>query len=100
MRAVIYSALMFFEFFICYCFPAQELMTQSKELPDILYCTNWYRYQKHSKDVLTFLGKCQVPITLNVGGMVELDLRTAVAALKTMVSYSMFLRTMTLLSEG
>nr|CAH7750487.1 unnamed protein product [Callosobruchus chinensis] len=67
-RAVVYAALMFFEFFICYCFPAQakwyENMTSSST---------------YAKATLLLQGKSQIKVMFTVGGFLHLNLQTGLA---------------------
>nr|CAH7750495.1 unnamed protein product [Callosobruchus chinensis] len=67
-RAVVYAALMFFEFFICYCFPAQA---------------KWYENMgsrsPYAKATLLLQGKCQIEVIFTAGGFLELNLQTALS---------------------
>ncbi|VEN34576.1 unnamed protein product [Callosobruchus maculatus] len=102
-RAVVYAALMFFEFFICYCFPAQALVDESEKVVEGLYNSKWYQHmgtsKTHAKATVLLQGKSQLKVMFTVGGFLNLNLQTGLSAVKTMVSYSMFLRTMTVLAE-
>ncbi|CAH2002733.1 unnamed protein product [Acanthoscelides obtectus] len=81
-RAFFYAALIFFEFLICYCVPSQE----------------WYEHvgstAPYGKAMVLLQGKSQMSVMLTAGGFLNMDLQTGLATLKTMVSYSMFLKTM------
>ncbi|CAH2011056.1 unnamed protein product [Acanthoscelides obtectus] len=89
---------MFFEFFICYCYPAQDLTDEADKLSESIYSSRWYDYPIYQKDVLMLTGKTQIQVIFTVGGILKLDLPTGMAAIKTMFSYSMFLRTMTMIN--
>ncbi|CAH2002731.1 unnamed protein product [Acanthoscelides obtectus] len=97
-RALIYAALIFFEFFICYCVPFQELVDESGKLVECLYDSRWYEHvgstAPYAKAMLLLQGKSQMNVMLTAGGFLNMNLQTGIATLKTMVSYSMFLRTM------
>ncbi|CAH1997784.1 unnamed protein product [Acanthoscelides obtectus] len=97
-RALIYAALIFFEFFICYCVPFQELVDESGKLVECLYDSRWYEHvgstAPYAKAMLLLQGKSQMNVMLTAGGFLKMNLQTGLATLKTMVSYSMFLKTM------
>nr|XP_023019279.1 uncharacterized protein LOC111508090 [Leptinotarsa decemlineata] len=99
-RAILYATTMFFEFFVCYCLPAQHLADEVDKLSENIYCSKWYKYPQYSKDVLILVGKFQLKMLISAGGFANIDLKTGFAALKTMVSYCMFLRTMGYNSEA
>nr|CAI5837753.1 unnamed protein product [Callosobruchus analis] len=67
-RAVVYAALMFFEFFICYCFPAQA---------------KWYENMssssRYAKAMLLLQGKSQIKVMFTVGGFLNLNLQTGLS---------------------
>nr|CAI5847028.1 unnamed protein product [Callosobruchus analis] len=98
--AAVYAAQMFFEFFICYCCPAQELKDEAELLSESLYFNNWHLHPAYYKDIAIFLGKSRIQVIYSAGGLMNLDLQTGMAAVKTMVSYSMFLQTMTQLEAA
>ncbi|CAH2002728.1 unnamed protein product [Acanthoscelides obtectus] len=102
-RAVVYAALMFFEFFICYCIPAQALIDESEKLVEGLYNSNWYEHMgssaSYGKAMTLLQGKSQMRVMFTIGGFLNLNMQTGLAAVKTMVSYSMFLKTMTGLED-
>ncbi|CAH1956126.1 unnamed protein product [Acanthoscelides obtectus] len=95
LAAILYAAQMFFEFFICYCFPAQDLTNEAELLSVTMFGTNWYLYPAYYKDMMLFLGKSRLKVIYSAGGLFDLNRQTGMAALKNMVSYSMFLHTMT-----
>nr|CAH7750498.1 unnamed protein product [Callosobruchus chinensis] len=66
-RAVVYAALMFFEFFICYCFPAQA------------WYENMGSRSPYAKATLLLQGKCQIEVIFTAGGFLELNLQTALS---------------------
>ncbi|KAG5885620.1 hypothetical protein JTB14_006166 [Gonioctena quinquepunctata] len=92
-RAFLYATTMFFELYICYCLPAQQLIDAVETLPTNIYCTDWYQYPQHAKDVLIFLGQSQLDVSISAGGFARIDVQTGYAAFKTMISYCAFLRT-------
>nr|ALR72561.1 odorant receptor OR16 [Colaphellus bowringi] len=98
-RAVLYASTMFFELYICYCLPAQDLIDEAEKLPISIYCSKWYQYPNHFKDVLLLLGQFQLNMLISAGGVAILDIQTGFAALKSMVSYFAFLRTVGASSE-
>ncbi|VEN46151.1 unnamed protein product, partial [Callosobruchus maculatus] len=79
LKTVVYSALMFFEFFICYCYPAQDLTDEADKLSESIYSSGWYDYPIHQKDVLMLTGKTQIQVIFTVGGILKLDLPTGMA---------------------
>ncbi|VEN36223.1 unnamed protein product [Callosobruchus maculatus] len=98
-KFVLSTVYTFFVFFICYCYPAQELTTEAENLAESVYACEWYNFPEFQKDVLILLGKSRIKVAFNMGGILDLNLETGMAAVKAILSYSMFLRTMTLL-EG
>ncbi|VEN37306.1 unnamed protein product [Callosobruchus maculatus] len=99
LRAVVYAALMFFEFFICYCFPAQSLVDESQKIATTFFDSGWYNHLKYHRNTILLLGKAQLQVNFTVGGFLNLDLQTGLTMARSMFSYSMFLRTMTILKE-
>nr|CAH7750499.1 unnamed protein product [Callosobruchus chinensis] len=82
-RAVVYAALMFFEFFICYCFPAQASVDESEKVVEALYNSKWYENMgsrsPYAKATLLLQGKCQIEVIFTAGGFLELNLQTALS---------------------
>nr|CAI5837749.1 unnamed protein product [Callosobruchus analis] len=66
-RAVVYAALMFFEFFICYCFPAQA------------WYENMSSSSRYAKAMLLLQGKSQIKVMFTVGGFLNLNLQTGLS---------------------
>ncbi|CAH2004119.1 unnamed protein product [Acanthoscelides obtectus] len=98
--AAVYAAQMFFEFFICYCCPAQDLKDEAELLSQALYFNDWHLHPSRYKNFAILLGKSQIKVIYSAGGLMNLDLQTGMAAVKTMLSYSMFLQTMTQLEAN
>nr|CAI5837754.1 unnamed protein product [Callosobruchus analis] len=82
-RAVVYAALMFFEFFICYCFPAQALVDESEKVVQSLYNSKWYENMssssRYAKAMLLLQGKSQIKVMFTVGGFLNLNLQTGLS---------------------
>ncbi|CAH1995064.1 unnamed protein product [Acanthoscelides obtectus] len=96
-KILLYSGFMFFEFFICFCYPAQDLTAGAEKLANSIYFSDWSEYPNHHREILLLLGKSQIRVVFTAGGLLEVDLKTGMAALKSVFSYSMFLRTMTMI---
>ncbi|CAH2002400.1 unnamed protein product [Acanthoscelides obtectus] len=92
LRTLAYVAIYNVEFFVCYCFPSQILMDYSEGLSDTLYFTKWYQYPKFNKMVLLLLCQLQVTVAFNVRGIASFGYDIGLRAIKTVVSYCMFLR--------
>ncbi|CAH1099317.1 unnamed protein product [Psylliodes chrysocephalus] len=87
------------EIFLCYSIPAQLLMDEAAKVTKSIYLSNWYEYPKYAKDVLPIMIRNQKPLTITAGGFVMIDLKMFMAACKTIVSYSMYLNTMTQIQQ-
>nr|CAH7762641.1 unnamed protein product [Callosobruchus chinensis] len=82
LRAVVYAALMFFEFFICYCFPAQSLVDESQKIATSFFDSGWYNHLKYYRSTILLLGKAQQQVNFTVGGFLNLDLQTGLTVNK------------------
>nr|CAI5820265.1 unnamed protein product [Callosobruchus analis] len=101
LRAVVYAALMFFEFFMCYCFPAQSLVDEviacfdslkfansSQKIATTLFDSGWYNHIKYYRSTILLLGKAQLQANFTVGGFLNLDLQTGLAVNELIVNVS------------
>nr|CAH7744993.1 unnamed protein product [Callosobruchus chinensis] len=77
--AAVYAAQMFFEFFICYCCPAQELKDEAELLSGALYFNDWHLHPAYYKDIAILLGKSSIKVIYSAGGLMNLDLQTGMA---------------------
>ncbi|XP_023019277.1 odorant receptor 22a [Leptinotarsa decemlineata] len=92
-RAFVYTTAGCTAFMICFCYPCQDMIDEATKISSSIYFSNWYKYPEHSKSTQMILLRGQKTMNIRAGGFLEMDLRTGLATLKTMVSYSMFLRT-------
>nr|CAI5862275.1 unnamed protein product [Callosobruchus analis] len=78
-KILAYSGFIFFEFFVCYCYPAQDLTVDAEQLANSIYFSEWYKYPNHCKEILMLVGKSQIRVVFTAGGLLELDLPTGMA---------------------
>nr|CAI5829648.1 unnamed protein product [Callosobruchus analis] len=77
--AALYAAQMFFEFFVCYCFPAQDLTDEAELLSVTLYSNNWNLYPAYYKDIMIFLGKSRLEVIYSAGGLLNINHQTGMS---------------------
>ncbi|KAJ8967750.1 hypothetical protein NQ314_002629 [Rhamnusium bicolor] len=95
-KAISYISAGMFQYIICYCSPAQALSDEADEITNRTYFSKWNEHTTQSVKTATLmiLGRSQKKVLITAGGFIKIDLETCLKTLKTMVSYSMFLRTM------
>ncbi|XP_050505037.1 uncharacterized protein LOC126883487 isoform X1 [Diabrotica virgifera virgifera] len=81
---------------LCYSIPAQALMDQADEVSHSVYFSKWYDYPHYAKHVWQIMVRDARRIEITAGGFVMIDLKMFMAAVKTIISYCMFLRTVSL----
>ncbi|CAH1986776.1 unnamed protein product [Acanthoscelides obtectus] len=80
-------------FMKCFSIPAQRLTDEASMVGINIYFSPWHNHPKHSKPVIMIIARCQKLVKIIPCGLFELSLETGLAAIRAMVSYSMFLKT-------
>nr|CAI5824709.1 unnamed protein product [Callosobruchus analis] len=84
-KILLYSGFMFFEFFICFCYPAQDLTAAAEKLANSIYFSDWYDYPNHHKEILMLIGKSQIRVVFMAGGLLEALKTTMIDRIISMV---------------
>ncbi|XP_049820788.1 odorant receptor 22b-like [Aethina tumida] len=95
-NGVAYVAQSFFQIYVLYCKPCQDVSDQSMEITDSLFGTDWYNSDNESlkKLFLMVMMKCSEPITISTFcGVYNINLMACVAVFKTTYSFYSFLNT-------
>ncbi|VEN59359.1 unnamed protein product [Callosobruchus maculatus] len=79
--------------FTCYAWPAQAMMNEANAVRNAVYLSDWHLYSGHQKHILIVLMGCLKTIEIKAGGILRIDMEMFMMSCKTMVSYCMFLRT-------
>nr|UTN00927.1 odorant receptor [Semanotus bifasciatus] len=89
------------QYSVCYCVPAQAISDEAYATAYSIYSSKWYEHPTHSVKiaVLMIMAKAQHTLPIVAGGFLIVNLDTCFKTIKTMVSYCMFLRTMTVQPE-
>ncbi|CAG9858899.1 unnamed protein product [Phyllotreta striolata] len=94
-EAVVHTIAGLNEIGLCYSIPAQMFMDEAAEIRNSIYFSNWYQRPRLAKEIIPLLIREQKPLTITAGGFVMIDLQMFLVACKTILSYSMFLNTIT-----
>nr|CAI5865528.1 unnamed protein product [Callosobruchus analis] len=79
--------------FTCYAWPAQAMMNEANAVRNTVYLCDWHVYSEHQKYILIILMGSLKTIEIKAGGILRIDMEMFMMSCKTMVSYCMFLRT-------
>ncbi|CAH1999455.1 unnamed protein product [Acanthoscelides obtectus] len=92
-RPLLYTSFGLFQFFICYCAYSQALINEANNVYMNIYLSEWQESIRPAKSAIMIIAMAQKEIEITAGGIANIDLKTGLATLKTMISYCMFLRT-------
>nr|ALR72571.1 odorant receptor OR28 [Colaphellus bowringi] len=87
------------EICLCYSIPAQTLMNEADEVGKNAYFSKWYEHPKDAKLILQIMIRDQKRMVITAGDFVRIDMEMFLTACKTIVSYCMFLRTMSMVDQ-
>ncbi|VEN37431.1 unnamed protein product, partial [Callosobruchus maculatus] len=85
-------ALTLIEFFGAFFIPAQLCINQAEEIKYSAYFSKWYEHPQYYRHISMMIVRDSLSIRMNAGGIVGLDLETALNVGKLTGSYYMFLR--------
>ncbi|KAG5898285.1 hypothetical protein JTB14_008628 [Gonioctena quinquepunctata] len=77
-----------------YCIPAHSLVDEAEKVSYSIFSSKWYEHPKYAKEIMMIMIGSKTNLTIKACGILNIDLVTCLSTVKTMVSYSMFLRTM------
>nr|CAH7732188.1 unnamed protein product [Callosobruchus chinensis] len=80
-------------FLQCFSIPAQRLTDEASKVGVNTYFSRWYRYPEYVKPLIIVMSRSHNLVKIVPCGILELNLEQGLAAIKAMVSYSMFLKT-------
>nr|CAH7760979.1 unnamed protein product [Callosobruchus chinensis] len=70
-------AMTLIEFFGAFCIPAQLCINQAEEIKNSAYSSKWYEHPKYKRHISMIIARDSLGITINAGGIVKVDLETA-----------------------
>ncbi|VEN37428.1 unnamed protein product [Callosobruchus maculatus] len=85
-------AMTLIEFFGAFFIPAQLCINQAEEIKYSAYFSKWYEHPQYYRHISMMIARDSLSIRMNAGGIVRLDLETALNVVKLTGSYYMFLR--------
>ncbi|KAG5885622.1 hypothetical protein JTB14_006168 [Gonioctena quinquepunctata] len=91
--ALLYCAAVCVALMLCFCCPCQDLTDEADRIRTSIYFSDWYRFPEYAKATMMILMRGQKMMIIEAGAFMRMDLQTGLSTIKTMVSYSMFLRT-------
>nr|CAI5842987.1 unnamed protein product [Callosobruchus analis] len=94
LRPMLYTSFGLFQFIICYCAYSQALISEANDVYVNIYLSEWQGSLGSAKSVMMIIAMAQKELKIKAGGIANIDLKTGLDTLKTMISYCMFLRTM------
>nr|CAI5826696.1 unnamed protein product [Callosobruchus analis] len=65
------------EFFGAFCIPAQLCINQAEEIKNSAYSSKWYEHPQYKRHISMIIARDSLGITINAGGIVKVDLETA-----------------------
>ncbi|CAH1119197.1 unnamed protein product, partial [Phaedon cochleariae] len=80
-------------FIIIYSIPTQHLKDEAANVTNTAYSTKWYGTPEFGTSVLMMMANGRRYVKISAGSLIDINLQTSLATIKTMVSYCMFLRT-------
>nr|CAH7766228.1 unnamed protein product [Callosobruchus chinensis] len=94
LRPMLYTSFGLFQFIICYCAYSQALIDEANDVSLNIYLSGWQTSLCSAKSIMMIIAMAQKEVKIQAGGIANIDLKTGLDTLKTMISYCMFLRTM------
>nr|CAI5844639.1 unnamed protein product [Callosobruchus analis] len=93
-RATLFATGTLFQFVVFYCKPAQDLTDEAERTFNSAYFSKWYENLGNAQPTKNIIVQSQQRVFITAGRIIDINLATGLATVKTMVSYCMFLRTM------
>ncbi|VEN37426.1 unnamed protein product, partial [Callosobruchus maculatus] len=72
--------------------PSKHIAEQAEEIKYSAYFSKWYEHPQYYRHISMMIVRDSLSIRMNAGGIVGLDLETALNVVKLTGSYYMFLR--------
>nr|UTN00931.1 odorant receptor [Semanotus bifasciatus] len=95
LKSCLYTAAVFFQFIVIYSIPSQMLTDEADNTVDSIWLSKWYESSTSMKFYLKqIILRSQRSVCISVGKISIISLSTCFATTKTILSYYMFLRTM------
>ncbi|VEN49689.1 unnamed protein product [Callosobruchus maculatus] len=80
-------------FMQCFSIPAQRLTDEASRVGVNTYFSRWYSHPEYVKPLIIVMSRSHKLVKIVPCGILELNLEKGLAAIRAMVSYSMFLKT-------
>ncbi|VEN41315.1 unnamed protein product, partial [Callosobruchus maculatus] len=78
---------------MCYFIPAQLLTDEASNVCENIYSSKWYNHMELAKPLIMIVARSHDLVEIKPCGIWELNLKTGLTVVKSMVSYATFLKT-------
>nr|CAI5852491.1 unnamed protein product [Callosobruchus analis] len=78
---------------MCYFIPAQLLTDEASNVCENIYSSKWYNHIELAKPLIMIVARSHDLVEIKPCGIWELNLKTGLTVVKSMVSYATFLKT-------